>query len=354
MTIAVFFYVVKNNFRPEDGKWLQSQLEAMATEKGDCRFLVFSNIPDIIKPAHTAISIAQWKAPKLVLVRQRTLQLWSRKAKAAGAEAVICVGLSSMTNTGLPTFALLPAGVKLSPNALQKWQSKGSHFWVTSERDKAAAEQAGGRFVTVVAGGPMLPTITGEEAADLVKDRYTEGCEYFLYAGPLAPTPVLIGLLKAFSRFKHRQKSSWKLVLLPAVSESSEVGELQKALATYKYRSEVVLPGPGVDETQMAAIFTAAYAFVQPAVAGPYGLFLKDAISFGLPVVAASEAFNKELGGNAALYYEGSDEQLLAECLMRVYKDEALRGRLADAAKALAVQAGWSQSAAIAWQSMGR
>ena len=46
-----------------------------------------------------------------------------------------------------------------------------------------------------------------------VKEKFTEGKEYFIYIGAIHPRKNLLNLLKAFSIFKRRLKSSMKLVL---------------------------------------------------------------------------------------------------------------------------------------------
>ncbi|WP_462221661.1 glycosyltransferase family protein, partial [Ferruginibacter sp.] len=67
---------------------------------------------------------------------------------------------------------------------------------------------------------------------DAVKEKYTEGLEYFLYAGPVNTGSNLITLLKAFSFFKKRQKSNMQLLLM---SKSAAIDkDFIKSLASYK------------------------------------------------------------------------------------------------------------------------
>ena len=52
-----------------------------------------------------------------------------------------------------------------------------------------------------------------EEEKTATKNKYTDGKEYFMYAGAIHPRKNLMNLLKAFSVFKKRQQTNMKLVL---------------------------------------------------------------------------------------------------------------------------------------------
>ena len=54
------------------------------------------------------------------------------------------------------------------------------------------------------------------------KEKHTDGKEYFIYAGAIQPRKNLLNLLKAFSLFKKRQQSNWKLVLAGRLAWKNE------------------------------------------------------------------------------------------------------------------------------------
>ena len=49
-----------------------------------------------------------------------------------------------------------------------------------------------------------------DEEKTATKNKYTEGKEYFVYAGAIHPRKNLINLLKAFSVFKKRQANKYE------------------------------------------------------------------------------------------------------------------------------------------------
>ena len=52
-----------------------------------------------------------------------------------------------------------------------------------------------------------------ELVKDEVRKKYCDEKNYFVYAGTIQQRNDLLNLLKAFSIFKKRQKSNWRLVL---------------------------------------------------------------------------------------------------------------------------------------------
>ena len=49
---------------------------------------------------------------------------------------------------------------------------------------------------------------------EAVKEKYADGCEYFVFAGALHPRKNIVNLLKAFIRFKKKLRSNMKLVIV--------------------------------------------------------------------------------------------------------------------------------------------
>jgi glycosyltransferase involved in cell wall biosynthesis len=351
MRLAVFFYA-DTATENEDTIWLQHLLYAMVQQAEQHVVLLFTNNTFLLSTKHERIALQQYAVPTGLLLRRRTLRRWQQGAQSAGAAAAVCIGAQSFSAGALPTYVILLPTQAYPPKMMQAARTGAAGIWVNNGEAKKKLEQQGIPNILVLPGGPMHEPLNKPVDAEIFKEEYTDGSPYFLYAGPMAATPPLIGLLKAFSKFKHRQKSSWKLVLLPLGADPDKIAALKDLLASYKYRYDVVLPEQAVAQSKAAFFFRAAYAFVQPLPVGPYGSFLHDAIGAALPIIATSEPLHKEVAGNAALYYEAGDEQLLATCLMQVYKDEALHSRLAEAARQAAAQTGWKQTAAIAWQSL--
>lgn len=179
------------------------------------------------------------------------------------------------------------------------------------------------------------------EAAQVVRDQVAGGTAYFLCTG-LRRHGSLLMLLKAFSQFKKRQKSSMKLVV--AASAADHVA-MNQQLAGYRFRQDVVLLHAG-ETGEEARLYGAAYAVV--GAASGTGTTLVKALHCQVPVLTVEE--NRSFAQEAALYFQ--DQQQLAEQMMLVYKDENLRSRVIENGKHLASLHTWQNCTAELWQCM--
>lgn len=180
------------------------------------------------------------------------------------------------------------------------------------------------------------------ETKQTVKEKYTGGKEYFLYTGSVHPRKNLMGLLKAFSLFKKRQQSSLRLVIAGRLAW--QYASFTESLATYKYRSDVILTGY-LPEAELAALTGAAYALVYPSFFEGFGLPVAEAMQAGVPVICSEHSAMEEIAAGAALLANPSDPASIAEKMMRLYKDESLRAGLIAKGTARARAFSWENAA---------
>ncbi len=163
------------------------------------------------------------------------------------------------------------------------------------------------------------------EEKEVVKEKYTEGKEYFLFSGAIHPRSNLINLLKAFSLFKKRQKSNMQLIIASdTVSEDKAfVGSLQ----LYKFRTEIKLL-ENLDQDLLQKITASAYACINTSPLHTDIASLLNAMQCEVPVIAGNLYAAIEQFGEAALYANESVPEDIAEKLMLLYKDENKRNDL--------------------------
>lgn len=192
------------------------------------------------------------------------------------------------------------------------------------------------------------PTTFPQQA--LIKERYTEGKEYFIYVGAIHPRKNLINLLKAFSIFKKRQKSSMKLLLAGRLAWKNNA--FLELLKTYKYRNDVVLLNYIEDEKALAQLVAAAYAMVYPSLFEGFGVPVAEAMRSGVPVLTSKDSAMQEVCEEAALYFDPADVADMAEQMMRIYKDETLRKQLIETGRLNVQKYTWQYTAGALWQSI--
>ena len=184
------------------------------------------------------------------------------------------------------------------------------------------------------------------EEKELVKAKYSAGCEYFIYTGSIHPRKNPINLLKAFSRFKKRQQSNMKLVFAGRLAWKTD--EFTKLLSTFKFRNDVILTGY-LEKNELAKLVASAYALVYPSFFEGFGVPPLEALQCGVPAIVSNNSAMPEVGGDAYLYIDPENPDDIAEKLMLIYKDEALRSRLIENGEKRLQLFSWNESAKKMW-----
>ena len=160
------------------------------------------------------------------------------------------------------------------------------------------------------------------EEKEIIKEKYAKGHEYFIYNGIISPHQNLKNLLKAFSAFKKRQKSSMQLLIVgePGI----EYEEWLSALKLYRFHAEVKVL-QNVSENEVKKIVAAAYAMVYTPFFETFYKTPLQAMACEVPLIVADAGALPEVCGDSALYVDPNDFKAIAEKMMDVFKDERLR-----------------------------
>jgi len=190
-----------------------------------------------------------------------------------------------------------------------------------------------------------VPQATTEE----IKRKYTQDKEYFLYVGAIHPRKNIVNLLKAFSVFKRRLKSNFKLVLVGRLAWKYD--SFIHSLRNYKYKDDVVMLGY-VNEDELVRVMGSAYALVYPSLHEGFGVPVLEAMKCNVPVITSAHSPMQEIAGDAALYADANNPQDIGEKMMLIYKDENLRKSLVDKGRTVAANYSWQRTAELLWQSI--
>lgn len=167
------------------------------------------------------------------------------------------------------------------------------------------------------------------EEKELMKEKYAEGNEYFIYKGIISPQQNLLNLLKAFSFFKKRQKSKMQLIIIG--NQGIKYEEFIESLRLFRFNKEVrVLENLSAAET--GKIIASAYAMVDVPVYQNSPLAILEAMNSEVAVIVSSIQIFKEFCGDAALYAEPGNYKDIAEKMMQLFKDEQMRKQLIEKA----------------------
>ncbi len=170
---------------------------------------------------------------------------------------------------------------------------------------------------------PSLPSPVfqknDEKINDRIKAELTSGSEYFLCTASFTNRDQLTVLLKAYSLFKQRFKTSFKLILSGLSNEDNHFFSLLKS---YKYRQDVILLSKHHTHS-LASVVSAAYAHIFSSSDAYYPCTVADCAMSRVPVIYPESVFGKP-HITAGLSYSDGNVQDLAEKMMLLYKDESI------------------------------
>ena len=99
------------------------------------------------------------------------------------------------------------------------------------------------------------------------------------------------------------------------------------------------------DDGVLAALYRQAAMFVYPSLYEGFGIPPLEAMSFNCPVACSNTSSVPEVVGNAAIQFDPLDIDSIANALVRLASDKALRAKLIELGKARVAKFDWEQCA---------
>lgn len=164
---------------------------------------------------------------------------------------------------------------------------------------------------------------------EIIKEKYAKGFEYFLYSGNISTSKNLLTLLKAFSAFKKRQKSSMQLIF--AGKKGALFNDFKKMVELYKYKNDVHIIEGNKEENEK--ILTSAYALIFPDQFDKSIHTMFTALKYEVPSIVTKTGSLSEAGGDAVLHFEAGNVPDLAGKMMLLFKEEKFRKNLIQNSK---------------------
>lgn len=204
-----------------------------------------------------------------------------------------------------------------------------------------ADSQATARDLTAFYGTPqakihvIYPGVDAPAAGDVeaVRARYNLPERYFLFLGTLQPRKNIARLVQAF-RLVRQRDAAVSLVL------AGGRGWLYDPSWTADVDG-VILPGY-IDDADKGALYRGAIGLVMPSLYEGFGFPVLEAMHSRTAVICSSTSSLPELAGDAALLVDAEDTSAIAEAMVQLMQDTALRDDL--------IQRGTVQAGKFTWE----
>ncbi len=161
-----------------------------------------------------------------------------------------------------------------------------------------------------------------------------------LAVGTLEPRKNIVRLVAAFDQIKTTILDS-RLILMGRWGWQSE--GIRQAIEKSPFKSDILVISD-VSDTQKIAIYRQAAVLVFPSLYEGFGLPPLEAMTLGVPVVAARTASIPEVVGEAAILIDPLSVTELAEAIERVLQDPILANDLKNKGRQRAQMFDWDKT----------
>ncbi len=212
-----------------------------------------------------------------------------------------------------------------------------------TQRDVCELLDVPGEKVTVTYGAvdddftPPQP----DEARALLKRHYGLEAPFLLYVGTIEPRKNVAGLLSAFALAAPQLPH--ELVVVGGAGWEQE--DLAARVRENGLEKRVRFLGYLGERAHLPALYAAADAFALPSFYEGFGLPVLEAMHCGCPVIVSDRTSLPEVAGDAGCYVNPDDNRHMAEAMLKVLGDAALRGSMREKGLARAARFSWDRCA---------
>lgn len=176
-----------------------------------------------------------------------------------------------------------------------------------------------------------------------VRERYAIGERpYILALSRLEPRKNFARLIEAFAIARQEAELPHRLII--GGGKGWLYDEIFRRVSKLNLHEHVHFTG-FVDDADLPVLYSAADFFAYPSLYEGFGLPIVEALACGAPVLTGNNSCLPEAGGPGALYIDAEDIHSIAEGLIRLATDEALRDQLRTAGLQHAAHFTWERSA---------
>lgn len=187
-----------------------------------------------------------------------------------------------------------------------------------------------------------------------VKRKFNLPEKFLLYAGDANYNKNIPFLIEGFNKLKANPEfSELKLVLIggvflkkPINIEHPELKSLKyvfQLISDYGLEKEIIKPGQ-IETEELVAFYNLASVYVQPSFYEGFGLPILEAMSCGTPVISADTPALKEIGGDAAIYFNPFELDKFVYYLGYVLQNRSIQDKLSRLGEIRAGRFSWKKT----------
>jgi glycosyltransferase involved in cell wall biosynthesis len=191
--------------------------------------------------------------------------------------------------------------------------------------------------------------IKSETEKQKIKEKYTQGCDYFIFLGTLSPRKNIIRLMQAFDLFKTHITDNIKLVL--AGNEMYKGRELHNFQSQLKHGKDIIFTGR-LANSELANLLGAAFCMPFVPLFEGFGLPPIEAMQCNVPVIASNVTSIPEIVSDAALLVNPNNVEEIKNAMLEIFYNNTIRQTLIEKGKVRKQDFDWTYTSKKIWESI--
>lgn len=181
-----------------------------------------------------------------------------------------------------------------------------------------------------------------------VQQKYRIGQRFFLTVGRLEKKKNISMLIRAFDLFKAHRGSGDPYELILVGTPGYGYSEIKSYIDASPYKNQIRELGYAADE-EVAALMTAATAYVFPSSFEGFGIPNLEAMSCGTPLITSDLPAHREVVGDAGIFVAANDPEAWEREMTSIIDNATQRAQLIERGKNRAQQFSWDKTATQTW-----
>jgi glycosyltransferase involved in cell wall biosynthesis len=247
-----------------------------------------------------------------------------RLAKQLRLDLLHCPNYSRPFSSSVPVVSTIHDLAAFSPQktislakvAFARWMMRHSvtHSYLTTVDSTVIRQEIIERFSADPAKVLMIPLAHGLTPS-LEHRQVNLDSPFLFYVGTLEERKNLLPLVEAYTRLRSAGAIRHRLVLAGQPGFGFET--LQAAINDSPYKADIDLPGY-VSREEVLRLYRSASLFVYPSLYEGFGIPILEAMASGTPVVCSDIDVLREVGADAAGFFDPRSPQELATRIREV------------------------------------